>query len=242
MTNTTEWILDNGATRHFCTNKDLMHNFEDVPDGEHVFMGNATTTRVLGKGKVLPKFTYRKFLCLNNMFYVPSLCRNLVSGSLLDIVGFEVNQKDGKVVILRNGVFIKKGYRSGGLYVLNIASDNANEKPSSSAYIVESVDLWYSRLGHVNFASLKRLRNMRLIPNVNTNNCSKCDVCVEAKFAKKPFKSVTARKTELLELVHLDLADFKNTISKGGKKWYITFVDDYSRYTKVYLLKSKDEA
>jgi len=45
-----------------------------------------------------------------------------------------------------------------------------------------------------------------------------------------------------LELVHSDLVDFKNTMSKAGKKWYIIFVDDYFRYTKVYLLKSKDEA
>jgi len=197
---------------------------------------------VLDKGKVLLRFTSGKFLCLNNVLYVPSLRRNLVSGSLLDIAGFEVNQKTGKVMILRNGVFIGKGYHSGGLYVLNITSDNANETPSSSAYIAEFVNLWHSRLGHFNFALLKRLRNMRLIPNVNADNFSKCDVCVEAKFAKKPFKSVTARKTELLELVHSDLANFKNTISKGGKKWYIIFVDDYSRYTKVYLLKSKDEA
>ena len=71
---------------------------------------------------------------------------------------------------------------------------------------------------------------MRLISNINTENCSKCDVCVEAKFAKKPFKHITTRETELLELVHSDLADFKNTMSKGGKKWYITFVDDFSRY------------
>ena len=42
--------------------------------------------------------------------------------------------------------------------------------------------------------------------------------------------------------MYSDLVDFKNIVSKGGKKWYITFVDDYSRYTKVYLLKSKDEA
>jgi len=76
---------------------------------------------------------------------------------------------------------------------------------------------------------------------VNTENYSKCPECVEAKFATKPFKSVTTRKTYLLELVHSDLADFKNTMSKGEKKLYITFVDDYSRYTKVYLLKSKDE-
>ena len=45
----------------------------------------------------------------------------------------------------------------------------------------------------------------------------------------------------MLELVHSNLADFKNTTSNGGKKWYITFVDDFSRYTKVYLLKSNNE-
>ena len=83
---------------------------------------------------------------------------------------------------------------------------------------------------------------MCLIPNMNTKNCSKCPVCVEEKFTKKPFKSTTTRKTDLLELVHSDLADVKNTMGKGGKKWYITFVDDYSRYSKIYLLKSKDEA
>ena len=83
---------------------------------------------------------------------------------------------------------------------------------------------------------------MRLIPIIITENCSKCDVCVEAKFVKKPFNSITTEKTKLLEFVHSDLADFKNTMSKVGKKWYITFVDDFSRYTKVYLLKSKNEA
>jgi len=83
---------------------------------------------------------------------------------------------------------------------------------------------------------------MRLVPNNITEKCLECDICVEAKFAKKPFKSITTRKTQLLELVHSNLADFKNTVSKGGKKWCITFVDDYSRYTKIYLLKSKDEA
>ena len=83
---------------------------------------------------------------------------------------------------------------------------------------------------------------MQLIPNVNTENCSNCPICVEEKFTKKPFKSITTRKTDLLELVHSDLADVKNTMGKGGKKWYISFINDYFRYTKVYLLKSKDKA
>ena len=49
---------------------------------------------------ILLKFTSGKSLYLNNMLYVPSLRRNLVSSSLLDIAGFEVNQKAEKVMIL----------------------------------------------------------------------------------------------------------------------------------------------
>ena len=78
---------------------------------------------------------------------------------------------------------------------MNVIAQINNETATNSTYITESVDLWHGGLGHFNFASLKRLRNMRLIPNVNTENCSKCLVCVEAKFSKKPFKSVTTRKT-----------------------------------------------
>jgi len=66
--------------------------------------------------------------------------------------------------------------------------------------------------------------------------------CVRiSKICRKPFKLVTSRQTALLELVHSDLADFKNTASKRGKRYYITFVDDYSRYTKFYILRFKNE-
>ena len=92
-----------------------MHDFEDVPDGEHVFMGNAATVEVMGKGKVLLKFTSGESLCLNNVLFVPFLHRNLVCSSLLDIARFEVNPKAGKIIILRNGVFVGNGYRSGGV-------------------------------------------------------------------------------------------------------------------------------
>jgi hypothetical protein len=61
------------------------------------------------------------------------------------------------------------------------------------------------------------------------------------KSRKKPCKSIT-RETELLGLIHSDLGDLKHTMTRGGKKYYVIFVDDYSRFTKLYLLRSKDEA
>lgn len=100
------------------------------------------------------------------------------------------------------------------MFVLNLASEILNGNAFSSAYFAESVDLWQGRLSHVSFASIKRLQKLKLIFGVNIDNVSKYSVCVEAKYAKKPFKSVTSRQTTLLELAHSDLADFKNTASK----------------------------
>ncbi|KAL0298232.1 UNVERIFIED_CONTAM: hypothetical protein Sangu_3153100 [Sesamum angustifolium] len=55
--NKNDWVLDTGASRHFCSNKVLFHELVDVADDECVFIGNSTTTGVLGKGKVFPKLT-----------------------------------------------------------------------------------------------------------------------------------------------------------------------------------------
>ena len=49
------------------------------------------------------------------------------------------------------------------------------------------------------------------------------------------------RSIELLELIHSDLANLKNTSRRGGKNYYVFFVNDFSRFTKFYLIKSKDE-
>jgi len=46
----------------------------------------------------------------------------------------------------------------------------------------------------------------------------------------------------LLELIHSDIGDLKNNLTRVGKRFYITFIDDCTRYTVVYLLRSKYEA
>ncbi|TYK07993.1 ty1-copia retrotransposon protein [Cucumis melo var. makuwa] len=159
--NKTDWILNTEASRHFCTNRELLHDYEDTTDGECVFMRNSAIAGVIGKGKVILKLTSGKTLSLSNVLYVPSLHRNLVSGSLLNRVGLKIVLEGDKVVLTKNGDFIGKGYLSNGLFVLNTISMNANA--SSSAYLTESADLWHGRLGHVNFASIRKLKDLRLI-------------------------------------------------------------------------------
>ena len=66
-------------------------------------------------------------------------------------------------------------------------------------------------------------------------------ICIEAKLTKAPFKLVE-RKIEPLDLIHTDVCDLNFVQTRGGKKYFITFIDDCTRYCYVYLLRNKDEA
>ena len=60
--------------------------------------------------------------------------------------------KGDKIVKTKNGMFVGKGYCCGELFKLNVFNVIINEKASSSAYIVDSINLWHRRLSHVNFS------------------------------------------------------------------------------------------
>ncbi|KAK9732793.1 hypothetical protein RND81_04G022700 [Saponaria officinalis] len=69
--NTAEWILDTGACRHLCADKGLFAEFEEVADGECVYMGNSTSVLITGKDKIFLKLTSGKTLALTNVFLFP---------------------------------------------------------------------------------------------------------------------------------------------------------------------------
>lgn len=58
---------------------------------------------------------------------------------------------------------------------------------------------------------------------------------------KKLFKSVE-RKSNVLHLVHSNLCEFNDMLTRGRNRYVITFIDDCSRFTHCYLLKHKDDA
>ena len=134
-----DWMIDCGATRHIGANRELLTEFEEATGVDLVFMGNSATVQVLGKGKVTLKLTSGKSLTLQNVLFVPSMCRNLISSTLLEIVGIKQVIASGKIVLSKNDEFVGKAYRTTGLlYVLQTVIDN---KFNSSAYIVETLDL-----------------------------------------------------------------------------------------------------
>ncbi|GAA0159102.1 hypothetical protein LIER_15966 [Lithospermum erythrorhizon] len=112
------WWLDSGATIHVCNNKEMFKTLKDVDAHEDVMMGNNAGAKVLGKGAVDLEFTSGKKLSLLNVFYVPSLRKNLISANLLCKNDFKIVLESEKDVVTKNGVFIGKGYSIDGMFQL----------------------------------------------------------------------------------------------------------------------------
>jgi hypothetical protein len=105
--------------------------------------------------------------------------------------------------------------------------------------------LWHRRLGHVNMKNLKQLLKGEHIVGLTGISFVKdrvCSACVAGKQLKKkhPIKSIVTTSRPL-ELLHLDLFGPSQYDTLGGSKYGLVIVDDYSRYSWVFLLKSKDE-
>jgi transposase InsO family protein len=89
---------------------------------------------------------------------------------------------------------------------------------------------------------MAQLANLSLISKFTFVKGSKCHVCVESKQPHKPHKVAEARDLTLLELIHSDLCKTNEELTKGGKMYFMTLIDDCTRFYYIYLLKSKDEA
>ena len=83
--------------------------------------------------------------------------------------------------------------------------------------------------------------NLELLPKFKIDVNHKCEICVESKLSRASFHNIE-RSTEPLKLIHSDTCDLKYVQTRGGKKYFVTFIDDCTRYCYVYLLRSKDEA
>ena len=215
-----------------------------MKNGKQLYMGNSVTSAIEGKGTTVLKMTSGKEFTLNNMLYVQDICKNLISGPLLSKNGFRLVFESNKFVLTKSGMYVGKGYLSDWLCKMNVMTVVPhvvmNENNTSSAYIVESSYIWHDRLWHVNYDSLKKLVNLNYLPKFEFDPNHKCEVCVEAKMTKKYFQNIL-RNSEPLNLIHNDICDFKFIQTRADKKYFITFIDDSTKYCHMYLLRSKDE-
>ena len=134
--------------------------------------------------------------------------------------------------------------KCGSLYYLNCQMMNPHQIINTARE--QSVKVWHHRYGHLNVRNLKKLANEQLVNGLNCDDVSGemefCESCVQGKIHRTPFQTGGGKRAEVpLGLVHSDVCGKINSKSLGGAEYFLTFVDDKTRYVWVYILKHKSQ-
>nr|GFC19730.1 putative ribonuclease H-like domain-containing protein [Tanacetum cinerariifolium] len=145
------------------------------------------------------------------------------------------------------GVDLLKGDRSTNLYTINL-HEMASASPICLMAQVSSTKswLWHQRLSYLNFDTINDLAKNDLVaglPKFKYHKEHLCPSCEQGKSkrASHPPKPVPNSR-QRLHLLHMDLCGPMRIASINRKRYILVIVDNYSRYTWVHFLRSKDKA
>ncbi|GKD11290.1 retrotransposon protein, putative, ty1-copia subclass [Tanacetum coccineum] len=88
---------------------------------------------------------------------------------------------------------------------------------------------------------MKKLQQEGLLKSTDDESFDQCVSCLSCKMTRKSFSHYPERVTGLLGIIHTDVCGPFRHVSRQGASYFITFMDDYSHYGYVYLLKHKHE-
>lgn len=237
------WFLDSGASNHMCGKKDF---FEELTEDVHgnVSLGDSSKLQVEGKGKI--KFFTKdgKSEYISNVYYVPNMKSNILSiGQLLE-KGYIIHMESGSLSLrdAQDRLVTQVQMAKNRMFPLHL---NTSLKKCFYGSIDNESWRWHLRYGHLNFNGLKLLHEANMVqglPAIEQQN-HVCEVCTLGKQHRLPFPNGGSRRaTTPLQLVHTDICGPLEPISLGGNRYFIAFIDDYSRKLWVFPLKEKSAA
>src|SRR5436189_5604766 len=100
---------------------------------------------------------------------------------------------------------------------------------------------WHRRLGHIGQDRLSRLVKSGLTGSLTKVTLPTCQFCLAGKAIRKSFGK-TRRTSAPLDLIHSDICGPMSARNRTNTPYFITFIDDYSRYSHIYLISHKSEA
>ena len=214
-----------------------------------LYMGNRLKVEVIAVGTYCLLLETGHRMELLNTFYVPSISRNLVSLSKLDSTGYSVLFSFGQLSLMLNFVTVGSGIFCDGLYKISLNHEfaqaliilHSNVGSKRGLINANSSILWHRRLRHIYKERIEKLVKEGILQNLDFTDFHVCVDCIKGKKTKHTKKGAT-RSNELLEIIHTDICGPLSVPCFTGEKYFITFIDDLSRYGYVYLMHEKSQA
>ena len=142
----------------------------------------------------------------------------------------------------QNGQIIRTAYKVGRLFELIFLHLPSFRLPASaiSRQSNSSLALWHSPLGHASIYSIKQLVSRGLLGSVS-NKSFDCMPCQFGKQTTLPFNNNVSHALSPFYLIHYDVWGPSPITTQGGSRYFVIFVDDFFRYTWIYLFKNRSD-
>ncbi|GJR39672.1 putative ribonuclease H-like domain-containing protein [Tanacetum coccineum] len=242
-------VIDSGCSRHMTGNMSYLTYYEDIDGGYVAFGGNLKGGKITGRGTIKTGN-----LDFENVYLVRKLKFNLFSVSQMYDKKNSVLFNDTECIILSPNFkltdesrVLLKVTRKNNMYSVDLK--NIVPKGGLTCLFAKATSdeskLWHRRLGHINFKTMNKLVKGNLVrglPSKLFENNQTCVACQKGKQHRASCKSkIVSSISQPLYMLHMDLFS-PIFVKKLMKKMYcLVIIDDYSRFSWVFFLATKDE-
>jgi histone deacetylase 1/2 len=236
----TNWYTNTGATDHITGELNKLSTHDKYQGWDHVHTASGNGMHISHIGHSVLR-TPHSSLHLNNILHIPQASKNLLSVHKLALDNNAFLEFHPFFFLIKDQATRRiqfKGPCRGGLYPLVPISNGSSKhafiiiKPSSST--------WHCLLGHPSsFVAQQILRKNNLSYSSEINPYV-CDSCQLAKSHQLPYPISTSVSTVPLELAFSNVWGHA-PIFVGKHSYYVSFIDDFSKFTWIYLLKKRSD-
>ena len=245
------WISDTGATDHFTPDLANLPDSSLYHDPQLVSVGNGQQLPISHVGNA-QLYTSSYLFKLRNILRVPSMAFNLLSVNKFcrdNQCSFYFDSDCFQIQDRLSGKPLYKGLSRDGLYPLHgfslpLRSSSPSFSPSAQAACLQAVrptsSLWHARFGHPQDKVLRHLLTNSVSPSISVDS-QFCKHCTQGKMTQLPFSHSNTSASFPLQIVYSDVWGPAPITSLNGFRYYVSFIDAYSRFTWFFPLKNKSQ-
>ncbi|KAB2603446.1 hypothetical protein D8674_004451 [Pyrus ussuriensis x Pyrus communis] len=243
------WIVDSGASHHIITDVDSLNQVTPFQGSETITVGNGTGLSIANTGSTILK-TKSSDLVLNNVLHVPHISRSLLSVQQLcadNHSWFICDEREFFVQDKKTRETLYHGKsRPRQLFQIPVVKSSKGVHPAvqqSFGFLGQMVksSLWHQKMGHpANEIIVVMLKQSGISVDVDDKH-SMCTHCVKSKMSRLPFSFRIDKCTSLFEKIHTDIWGPSPVKSSERYRYYVTFLNEYTRYTWIFPLCNKSD-
>jgi hypothetical protein len=235
--------MDTGATDHITSDLERLTIRDKYNGADQVHAANGSGMEITHVGHSLLRTPDSK-IHLKNILHVPKANKNLLSVHHLtndnDVFvefhpkHFTIKEEETKRILLT-------GRCEGGLYPLRSSPNKSSSNKQVLGAVRPTTSLWHQRLGHASAPVVKQILSRHKLSCVpDSNNEHVCNACQQGKAHQLPYPRSTSVSARPLDLIFSDVWGPAPT-SVGRHSYYVSFIDDHSKFVWIYLLRHKSE-